>query len=59
METLKAQDHHGFKAKAGGLSLQEDTERLALIREVIGDDNDMMVDVNRAWDWRRPRKRPV
>ncbi len=50
METLKAQGHHGFKAKVGGLSLQEDMERLAVVREVIGDDNDMMVDVNRAWD---------
>ncbi len=50
MEMLKAQGHTGFKAKAGGVGLKEDIERLALVREVIGDDKDMMVDVNRGWD---------
>jgi L-alanine-DL-glutamate epimerase-like enolase superfamily enzyme len=50
MQMLKAQGHTGFKAKAGGLSLEEDMERLALVREVIGNDKDLMVDVNRAWD---------
>ncbi len=50
MEMLKGQGHTGFKAKAGGLALGEDIERLALVREVIGDDCDLMVDVNRAWD---------
>jgi D-galactarolactone cycloisomerase len=47
---LKAQGHTGFKAKAGALPLAEDIERLALVREVIGDDNDLMIDVNRGWD---------
>ncbi len=47
---LKAQGHQGFKAKAGGLPLGEDLERLALVREIIGDDRDLMVDVNRGWD---------
>jgi len=47
---LKEQGHKGFKGKVGGLSLGEDIERMALVREVIGDDNDLMVDVNRAWD---------
>src|SRR5947207_15081660 len=47
---LKAQGHQGFKAKAGGLPLGEDLERLALVREIIGDDKDLMVDVNRGWD---------
>jgi D-galactarolactone cycloisomerase len=50
MAMLKAQGHTGFKAKAGGLPLAEDIERLALVREVIGDDKDLMVDVNRGWD---------
>ena len=50
MQMLKAQGHTGFKAKAGGLSLAQDIERLALVREVIGEDNDLMVDVNRGWD---------
>jgi D-galactarolactone cycloisomerase len=50
MQRLKAQGHQGFKAKAGGLPLAEDMERLALVREVIGDDKDLMVDVNRGWD---------
>ncbi len=50
MEALKAQGHKGFKAKVGGLSLAEDMERLGVVRDVIGDDKEMMVDVNRAWD---------
>jgi len=50
MEMLKAQGHTGFKAKAGGLTLAEDLERLAVVREVIGEACDLMVDVNRAWD---------
>jgi L-alanine-DL-glutamate epimerase-like enolase superfamily enzyme len=50
MQMLKAQGHAGFKAKAGGAPLGEDMERLALVREVIGPDKDLMVDVNRGWD---------
>jgi len=50
MQMLKAQGHKGFKAKAGGVGLAEDIERLAVVREVIGDDKDLMVDVNRGWD---------
>ena len=50
MQKLKAQGHTGFKAKAGGVGLAEDVERLALVREVIGEDKDLMVDVNRGWD---------
>lgn len=50
MQMLVAQGHTGFKAKAGGLPLGEDIERMALMREVIGDDADFMVDPNRAWD---------
>ncbi len=49
MQRLKAQGHKAFKAKVGGLSLKEDLARLALVRDVIGDDCDLMVDVNRAW----------
>jgi D-galactarolactone cycloisomerase len=50
MQKLKAQGHFAFKAKAGGVSLAEDIKRLELVREVIGSDRDLMVDVNRAWD---------
>jgi L-alanine-DL-glutamate epimerase-like enolase superfamily enzyme len=50
IEMLKAQGHRGFKAKAGGLALKEDMERLELVREVIGTERDLMVDVNRGWD---------
>lgn len=50
MQMLKAQGHQGFKAKAGGVPLAEDMERLALVREVIGPDKDLMIDVNRGWD---------
>ena len=50
MQMLKAQGHTAFKAKAGGVPLCEDMERLAVVREVIGNDKDLMVDVNRGWD---------
>jgi len=50
MQMLKAQGHASFKAKAGGAPLAEDMKRLELVREVIGEDCDLMVDVNRAWD---------
>jgi L-alanine-DL-glutamate epimerase-like enolase superfamily enzyme len=50
MQMLKAQGHTGFKAKAGGVPLAEDMKRLELVREVIGPDKDLMVDVNRGWD---------
>jgi L-alanine-DL-glutamate epimerase-like enolase superfamily enzyme len=50
MQMLKAQGHTGFKAKVGGLALAEDIKRLEVVRDVIGSDNELMVDVNRAWD---------
>ncbi len=50
IQMLKAQGHTGFKAKAGGAPLGEDMERLALVREIIGNEKDLMVDVNRGWD---------
>jgi len=50
MQMLKSQGHTGFKAKAGGVPLAEDLERLAVVREVIGPDRELMVDVNRGWD---------
>jgi D-galactarolactone cycloisomerase len=50
IQMLKAQGHTGFKAKAGGAPLAEDVERMALVREIIGSDRDLMIDVNRGWD---------
>jgi L-alanine-DL-glutamate epimerase-like enolase superfamily enzyme len=50
MQMLKAQGHHGFKAKAGGLSLAQDLARLEVVRDAIGETNDLMIDVNRGWD---------
>ena len=50
IEGLVAQGHRGFKAKVGGLTLAEDMARLEIVRDIIGPDRDLMVDVNRAWD---------
>lgn len=50
MEMLREQGHRAFKAKIGGASLEEDMERLRVIREVIGDEAELMLDVNSAWD---------
>ncbi len=50
MHMLVGQGHTGFKAKAGGAPLAEDLRRLEVVREVIGADSDLMIDVNRGWD---------
>ena len=50
MQMLKAQGHTGFKGKVGGAPLKEDIGRMALVREVIGPDKELMIDVNRGWD---------
>ena len=47
---LVEQGHKGFKGKVGGLSLNEDIARMEIVREIIGPDKDLMIDVNRAWD---------
>lgn len=50
MEMLRAQGHRAFKAKIGGAPLEEDMARLRVVREVIGEGADLMLDVNGAWD---------
>jgi len=50
LQMLVEQGHQGFKGKVGGLSLSEDLERMEVVREVIGPEKDLMIDVNRAWD---------
>ena len=42
--------HQSFKVKVGGLSIKEDAKRLETIRNEIGNQKDLMIDVNRAWD---------
>ena len=50
MEMLRDQGHRALKAKIGGAPLAEDMARLRVIREVIGDEAELMLDVNSAWD---------
>jgi D-galactarolactone cycloisomerase len=50
MQMLKAQGHRAFKAKIGALSLEQDMERLHIIRDIIGDDAELMIDVNCGWN---------
>ncbi|MDG2166343.1 MAG: mandelate racemase/muconate lactonizing enzyme family protein, partial [Opitutales bacterium] len=40
----------GMKTKVGGLSLKEDVERVAAIRETIGSGKYLMVDANKAYN---------
>ena len=42
--------HQSFKVKVGGLSIKEDAKRLEIIRDEIGGQKNLMIDVNRAWD---------
>jgi L-alanine-DL-glutamate epimerase-like enolase superfamily enzyme len=50
MQQLKAQGHTGFKVKVGGLTLAQDMKRLEVIYDVIGSNNDLMIDVSCVWD---------
>ena len=50
IQMLVEQGHKGFKGKVGGLSINEDIARMEIVREIIGPDKDLMIDVNRAWD---------
>jgi L-alanine-DL-glutamate epimerase-like enolase superfamily enzyme len=38
------------KMKVGGESLSHDTERIRIVREAVGDDIGIMIDVNEGWD---------
>ena len=42
--------HQSFKVKVGGLSIKDDAKRLEIIRDEIGQEKDLMIDVNRAWN---------
>ena len=50
IERLKAQGQRRFKAKVGGLQLAQDMERVAVVRDTIGAEADLMIDVNRGWN---------
>ncbi len=50
MLMLVEQGHRAFKAKIGGVPLAEDMERLRVVRDVIGADAELMLDVNGGWD---------
>ena len=50
VQMLVDQGHRGFKGKVGGLGLAEDISRMEIVRDVIGPDRELMIDVNRAWD---------
>ena len=46
---LKEKGFKAFKAKIGGLPLKDDLKRMEVVRDVIGPQSDLMVDVNRSW----------
>jgi L-alanine-DL-glutamate epimerase-like enolase superfamily enzyme len=50
MQMLAAQGHRAFKAKIGALDIEQDMQRLRLVREAIGADAELMIDVNCGWD---------
>ncbi|KAF2104991.1 enolase C-terminal domain-like protein [Rhizodiscina lignyota] len=49
LREAKAQGFRHFKLK-GGQSPENDRKRLGLVREVVGDEAVLMVDVNQLWD---------
>lgn len=50
MLRFRALGYDAFKMKIGGLSLREDVARVAAVRDAIGPESPLMVDVNGAWD---------
>ena len=52
MQDLRARGMAGCKVKVGGLSPEEDAERVAAARDGAGPDFLISVDANRGWKWR-------
>ncbi len=50
MRRYMGMGHRAFKMKIGALPLKEDVARVAAVRETIGQENALIVDVNGAWD---------
>ena len=50
MRMLVSQGHRAFKAKIGALDLEQDMERLHVVRDIIGTEAELMLDVNCGWD---------
>lgn len=50
MQMLAAQGHRAFKAKIGALDIEQDMQRLQVVREAIGESAELMIDVNCGWD---------
>lgn len=51
------QGFRGVKVKVGGGPLSEDLKRVRAVRNVIGDDADLMVDANQAFDYAEALRR--
>jgi len=56
MARYMAMGHRAFKMKIGALPLREDVARVAAVRDTIGADNALIVDVNGAWDLDQARE---
>ncbi len=56
MQDLKDLGMSGCKVKVGGLSPEEDAERVRIAREANGLDFLIAVDANRGWSWRDAAK---
>jgi len=52
MQMLRGRGMAGCKVKVGGLTPEEDAERVAAARDGAGPDFLISVDANRGWDWR-------
>ncbi len=48
--------HRGFKMKIGAMTLDDDLARVAAVRETIGPECLLAVDVNGAWDYARAKE---
>lgn len=50
MRRYVAMGYRAVKMKVGGAPWREDVERVRAVREAVGDEVDLMVDANGAWD---------
>jgi L-alanine-DL-glutamate epimerase-like enolase superfamily enzyme len=56
MLRFREMGYDAFKMKIGALPLRDDLARVAAVREAIGPESALMVDVNGAWDLQRARE---
>ncbi|MBC8259821.1 MAG: o-succinylbenzoate synthase [SAR324 cluster bacterium] len=51
-QELKKNGFEAVKLKVGRLTVPEEVERVKLVRQILGDEFELRLDANRAWEWK-------